>query len=154
MPEVWHFYVGFRSLPQKNCTIWTLSKGYGIWIAPYSLFFLYRQIVQPKPKTKNCINNVMAKSHLRSFVMPFFISSLLYTIFAALRSFLECKKMIQAPECVSLSDIHSGACFLFNSPPAVHGTTFNMIDCPPLHGPAYLFITKPFFSSSADGKHP
>ena len=34
----------------------------------------------------------MAKSHLRSFAMPFFISSLLYTIFADLRSFLERNK--------------------------------------------------------------
>ena len=93
MPEVWHFYVGFRSLPQKNCTIWTLSKGYGIWIDPYALFLLYRQIMQPKPKTKYFIDNVMAKSHLRSFAMPFFISSLLYTIFADLRSFLESKKI-------------------------------------------------------------
>ena len=92
MPGVWHFYVGFRSLPQKNCTIWTLSKGYGIWIAPYALSFLYRQIVQPKPKTKNYIGNVMAKLHLRFFAMPFFISSLLYTILADLRSFLKRNK--------------------------------------------------------------
>ena len=88
MSGVWHFYVGFRSLPQKNCTIWMLSKGYGIWIAPYALFFLCHQIVQPKPKTKNRIDNVVAKSHLRSFAMSFFISNLLYTIFVDLRSFL------------------------------------------------------------------
>ena len=39
----------------------------------------------------------MAKSHLRSFAMPFFISSLLYTIFADLRSFLESKKRALRP---------------------------------------------------------
>ena len=88
MPEVWHFFVGFRSLQQKKCTIWTLSKGYEIWIDPYALSFLYRQIVQPKPKTKNHIDSIMAKSHLRSFAMSFFISGLLYTSFADLRSFL------------------------------------------------------------------
>ena len=66
--------------------------------ASYALFFLYRQIVQPKPKTKNYIGNVMTKLHLRSFAMPFFISSLLYTIFADLRSFLKSKKVPSAPQ--------------------------------------------------------
>ncbi|WP_334299255.1 MULTISPECIES: transposase [Clostridia] len=69
-----------------------MVRCYGIWIAPYALFFLYRQIVQSKPKTKNYIGNVMAKLHLHLFAMPFFISSLLYTILADLRSFLKRNK--------------------------------------------------------------
>lgn len=92
MSEVWHFYVGFRSLLQKNCAIWTIPKGNGLWIVPCPLFFLCRQTAQSKPKTKNYIINVVANHYIRSFVMWFFISSPLYTILADLRSFLESKK--------------------------------------------------------------
>ena len=46
-----------------------MVRCYGIWIAPYALFFLYRQIVQSKPKTKNYIINVVANHYIRSFVM-------------------------------------------------------------------------------------
>mgnify|MGYP006958890331 CR=1 FL=1 len=98
MSEVWHFYVGFRSLLQKNCAIWTIPKGNGLWIVPCPLFFLCRQTAQSKPKTKNYIINVVANHYIRSFVMWSFISSPLYTILADLRSFLESKKESGEPD--------------------------------------------------------
>ena len=83
--RVWYFYVGFRSLPQKNCTIWTISKGYEIWINPCSqLFFLYSQIVQ-------CYLNQNKKLHKqRHGEAPFallschFLFLVHYTLFLAI----------------------------------------------------------------------
>ena len=51
--RVWLFHVGFGSLPQKNCTIWTISKGYEVWLNSCSqLPLFYSQIVQLNQKTK------------------------------------------------------------------------------------------------------
>ena len=57
---------------KKTALFERYPKGYGIWIVPYALFLLYRQIVQPKPKTKYFIDNVMAKSHHSLFCYAIF----------------------------------------------------------------------------------
>ena len=50
---MWFFHVGSGSLLQKNCTIWTISKGHAFRITPKSHLLQYSQIVQPpEPKQK------------------------------------------------------------------------------------------------------
>ena len=59
---MWFFHVGSGSLLQKNCTIWTISKGYALRINPSLHLLQYSQIVQPLwTETKNLTSNVMAK---------------------------------------------------------------------------------------------
>lgn len=62
------------------------QMGFGSYQTPY--YFSNRQIMQFEPKTKNLTNKVIAKYSLRSFVVPFFISKLLDTIYSDLRSSL------------------------------------------------------------------